>query len=237
MQAPGRRAGAKRDGDHKSRTVRRGKGRRGIGSQGLSRETIAAAAVALIDRDGLDALSFRRLGEALGCEAMSLYHYFPSKAHLLDAIVDSVFGSLVVPPRSKDWIGRLRTAARNYRDMALRHPKLFFLIAVHRMNTPTGVRKVEELVALFRDGGFDDPTAARLFRQVGYYLNGAILDETAGYAKGPSAAEPVSDAEIARDCPNLVAVAPYFKSEHFERTFADGLELLLEGIVRLRKAR
>jgi AcrR family transcriptional regulator len=237
MQARKRRAGKKSDGDHIARGKRSGRGGRGAASQRLSRDAIAAAALTMIDRDGLDSLSFRRLGEALGCEAMSLYHYFPSKAHLLDAIVDRVFGSLVVPPRSKDWIGRLRTAARNYRDMALRHPKLFFLIAVHRMNTPTGVRKVDELVALFRDGGFDDATAARLVREVGYYLNGAILDETAGYAKGPSAAEPVTDAEVARDCPNLVAVAPYFKAEHFDGTFTDGLELLLDGIARLRKVR
>jgi AcrR family transcriptional regulator len=233
MQAPKRRSVAKRDGPHR-------KTRKPAYHQGLTRDGIAAAALALVDREGLDALSYRRLAEEIGCEAMSLYHYYPSKAHLIDAVVDRVIGGLEVPASGDgkggaDWIDRVRKAAWNYRAMALRHPKLYPLIAVHRMNTAVGVRKLDAVIGLFREGGFDDGTAARLFREFGYYITGAALDETAGYAKGPSAAEPASDAEIASDCPNLAAVASYFKPQHFEQTFAQGLELLLEGMARLRK--
>ncbi|GAB2176413.1 TetR/AcrR family transcriptional regulator [Dongia sp. agr-C8] len=228
MQGPKRRASPKRDGAHR-------KARKPAYHQGLTRDGIAAAALALVDREGLDALSYRRLAEETGCEAMSLYHYYPSKAHLIDALVDRVIGTLEVPPPGGDWIERVRKAAWNYRAMALAHPKLYPLLAVHRLNTATGVRKLDAVIGMFRDGGFDDATAARLFREVGYYITGAALDETAGYAKGPSAAAPASDAEIARDCPNLAAVAPYFKPQHFEPTFAQGLELLLDGMARLRK--
>jgi AcrR family transcriptional regulator len=203
--------------------------------QGLTRDGIAAAALTLVDREGIAALSYRRVAEAIGCEAMSLYHYFPSKAHLIDAVIDRVFGELEVPPPGGAWLDRVRKAAWNYRAMALGHPKLYSLIAVHRMNTAVGVRKLDEIIGLFREGGFDDATAAGLFRNFGYYITGAALDETAGYANGPSAAEPVSDAEIARDCPNLAAVAPYFKPQHFEQTFARGIDLFLEGMARLRK--
>jgi len=213
---------------------KRGKARKTY-HQGLTREGLAIAALALVDREGIEALSYRRLAEAIGCEAMSLYHYFPSKAHLIDAVIDLVFGELEVPPSGGAWLDRVRKAAWNYRAMALSHPKLYPLIAVHRMNTAVGVRKLDEIIGLFRAGGFDDATAAKLFRDFGYYITGAALDETAGYAKGPSAAEPVSDAEIARDCPNLAAVAPYFTPQHFEPTFAQGLELLLEGMARLRR--
>jgi AcrR family transcriptional regulator len=227
MQAPKRGPSAKRDGAHKKP--------RKTYHQGLTRDGIATAALALVDREGLDALTYRRLAEAIGCEAMSLYHYFPSKAHLVDAVLDRVFGELEVPPPGGAWLDRLRKAAWNYRAMALGHPKLYPLMAVHRMNTAVGVRKLDAVIGLFREAGFDDAMAAKLFRDVGYYLTGAALDETAGYAKGPSAAEPVSDAEIVRDCPNLAAVAPYFKPQHFEPTFAQGLELLLDSIARLRK--
>jgi|AraplaMF_Col_mMF_1032025.scaffolds.fasta_scaffold00042_30 AcrR family transcriptional regulator len=235
MQAPKRARSAKRDGAHK-RPAKAG-GRRGRQTgyhQGLTRDGIATAALALIDREGLDALTYRRLAETIGCEAMSLYHYFPSKAHLIDAVLDRVFGALEIPPPGGDWLERVRKAAWNYRAMALAHPKLYPLLAVHRLNTTVGVRKLDEIIGLFRDGGFDDATAARLFREVGYYLTGAALDETAGYAQGPSAAEPVTDAEVARDCPNLAAVAPYFKPRYFERTFTDGLEMLLQNMMRLR---
>jgi len=235
MQALKKRVSVKRDDPHKAPKGSGRRPRRAAYHQGLSRDTIAAAALALIDRDGLDALSYRRLAEALGCEAMSLYHYFPSKGHLTDAIIDCVFGALEVPLPGPPWIERVRLAARNYRAMALGHPKLYPLMAVHRMNTVIGVRKLDEIIGLFREGGFDDATAARLFRDVGYYLTGAALDETAGYAKGPSSAEPVSDEAIARDCPNLAAVAGYFKPDSFAPTFEQGLDLLLEGIARLRK--
>lgn len=236
MQASKRRPSTKRDGAQRPPAKSAGKrpGRGGY-HQGLTRDGIAEAALALVDREGLDSLTYRRLAEAIGCEAMSLYHYFPSKAHLIDAVIDRVFAALQVPPSGGDWLERVREAAWNYRAMALKHPKLYPLIAVHRMNTAVGVRKLDEIIGLFRQGGFDDATAARLFREFGYYLTGAALDETAGYAQGPSAAEPVSDAEIVRDCPNLAAVAPYFQPQHFEQTFARGLELLLDGMVRMRK--
>jgi len=233
MQAPKRKAAAKRDDPHR-RKKPAARARRGSRGATLGPDTIVAAALGLIDRDGLGGLSFRRLGQALGCEAMSLYHYFPSKAHLIDAVIDAVFGSLAIPPRQPDWIDRLRRACRSYRAMALAHPKLYPLISTHRMNTPTGVKKLDEIIGVFRDAGFDDAMAARLFRDVGYFLTGAALDETAGYAKGPSAAMPVSDAEVAAHCPNLAAVAPFFKPQHFEATFEQGLDLLLDGIARLK---
>lgn len=235
MQAPKRGSSAKRDGAQKAAKAG-GRGRQPAYHQGLTGDGIAAAALALVDREGVEALSYRRLADAIGCEAMSLYHYFPSKAHLIDAVIDRVFGALQVPPPEGDWLERVRKAAWNYRAMALGHPKLYPLMAVHRMNTAVGVRKLDQIIGLFRDGGFDDAMAARLFREFGYYITGAALDETAGYAQGPSAAEPVSDAEIVRDCPNLAAVAPFFKPQHFEQTFSHGLELLLASIARLRKA-
>ena len=65
-----------------------------------------------------------------------------------------------------------------------------------------------------------------------YYVTGAALDETAGYAKGPSAAEPVSDAYVAEHCPHLAAAAPYFKEQWWDSTFELGIESLLEALPR-----
>ena len=103
--------------------------------------------------------------------------------------------------------------AHSYRALAHRHPKLFPLIAVHRLNTPTGVaRHRARCCALVHAAVADERLAAQYFRVLGYYMTGAALDETAGYAKGPSAAEPVSDAYIAENCPLLAAAARYFTS-------------------------
>jgi hypothetical protein len=101
---------------------------------------------------------------------------------------------------------------------------------VHRLNTRAGAAFINGVIGILREAGFSDGDAARYFREIGYYLVGAALDETSGYAKGPSAAEPVSDETIAADFKHLAAAAPYFQSAHFQVTFETGLEILLEGI-------
>jgi len=196
----------------------------------LGRGPIVEAALALIERDGLGAFSLRALATALGCEPMSLYHYFPSKAHLLDAIVDHVIGQLAVEPPGDDPLAELSRTIHAYRALAHRYPRLFQLLATHRLNTPTGVRVIEAMLRLVRTVVPDDRLAAQWFRALSYYATGAALDETAGYAKGPSAAVPVDDAYVAEHCPSLAAAAPYFKSPWWDSTFELGLESLLEAL-------
>ena len=204
--------------------------------QPLSRERIAAVAMALVDREGLAALSTRRLGNELGCEAMSIYHHFPNKAYLMDALVDLMLAQARVPAADEGkWLERLRRAAHGFRAMALMHPKFFPFFAVHRLNTPSGVAFINGIIGILREAGFSDRDAARYFREIGYYLTGAALDETAGYAQGPSAAEPVSNATIAADYPHLAAAAPYFQPGQFQATFETGLEMLLDGVRRARE--
>lgn len=197
----------------------------------LSRERIVAAALALIEKEGLDAFSTRSLGRALHCEAMSIYHFFPSKQHLMDALVDRVIGDFEFPDERLPPLERMRQACRNYRAMAHRHPNLFPVIAVHRLNTETGVRFIERLLRIAREITGDDELAARHFRTLGYYLMGTGLDETSGYAEGPSAAEPVSDEFIASECPQLMRSARFFGKAEWDRTFELGLESMLAGLV------
>jgi AcrR family transcriptional regulator len=202
----------------------------------LTRDRVVAAALAIVEEGGLAGLSTRRLGQALGCEAMSIYHHFASKQHLLDALVDAALAGIPPPPPDLPAIARLRDQAYAYRAMAHRHPKLYPLIAVHRLNTPTGVRLIERMLAIVAEVTLDPETAARAFRVLGYYVTGAALDETAGYALGPSAAEPVDDAFIARECPHLAAAARYAKPGHWDRTFALGLDAVITGIVAAAKS-
>jgi len=206
-------------------------------AQPLSPERIVDAALALIHDDGLAAFSTRKLGERLGCEAMSIYHHFPSKQHLLDALVEHAIRTVDVPEPGPDLIGRLRRSLYSYREMAHRFPALFPLIALHRLNMPIGVRFIESILRLIRAVEPEPELAARQFRVVGYYLTGACLDETSGYARGPSAAEPVSNEFIARECPRLIEAAPYFQQPHWDKTFDLGVELVIEALVASGKRR
>ena len=163
---------------------------------------------------------------------MSIYHHFAGKQHLLDALVDHAIGSLEWPPDNLAPLERVRFATYAYRAMAHRFPALFPLIALHRLNTETGVRFIEGILRLVQDVVPDAEAAARHFRTLGYYLAGAALDETSGYARGPSAAVPVSDAFILRECPRLVAASRYFKQDQWDRTFAVGVEAMLQAMQR-----
>ncbi len=198
----------------------------------LSPERILGAALALTGEEGLAALSTRKLGQRLGCEAMSIYHHFPSKHHLLDAMVDHAIASIEWPAPGAAPLQRLRALVYAYRAMAHRFPALFPLVGVHRLNTPTGVRFIEGVLALIHAVLPDAELAARHFRTLGYYLVGAALDETSGYARGPSAAEPVDDGLLQRECPRLLASAPYFQAQHWDATFALGVEAMLAALAR-----
>ncbi|MFO1107090.1 MAG: TetR/AcrR family transcriptional regulator C-terminal domain-containing protein [Amaricoccus sp.] len=196
----------------------------------LSPERIELAALALIEREGLAGFSIRKLAAALGCKAMSIYHYFPSKGHLLDALVDHAVADLLpLPPADLGWRARLRQAALDWRRMVLRRPGLFLFLATHRMNTPLALRWLDDLLTLVRGGCVSEEEAARLFRAIGYYLAGAGLDETAGYARGPSTVTPVPPETMARDYPNVTAAARWFAPDEREATFLRGLDALLDG--------
>jgi AcrR family transcriptional regulator len=211
----------------------RGAGRSGGVAQArlpLTRQRILSAAQALIERDGLAAFSIRGLGAALACEPMSVYHYFSCKARLLDAVVDDALNGISTDPPGDDPIEQLRAMAHSYLALARRQPKLFPLLAVHRLNTGIGVRLIESALSLVHAAVPDDRLAAQYFRVLCYYLTGAALDETQGYAGGLSAAEPVTDAYIAAHCPRLAAAARYHRRDWWSSTFELGLEHLLDAI-------
>lgn len=198
----------------------------------LTRERIELEALALIEEAGLSAFSFRKLATRLGCEPMSLYHHHSSKAHLLDTLLDRVIGELPAPPPPGPWRERLATMARDFRAMAWRHPAFFQYLALHRLNTPAALRWLDGALSAFKEAGLDDEGATRLFRVFGYYITGAALDETSGYARGPSAIEPPSNAAISRDFPAVATAARWFQPSEVETTFEVGLAAMLDSVAK-----
>lgn len=196
----------------------------------LSKDAIEREALALIEAEGLAGLSFRKLAARLGCEPMSLYHHHAGKARLLDALLDRVIAELPAPPPAGPWRERIGGLARDFRAMALRHPAFFQYVALHRLNTATALRWLNGALTTFREAGLSEEEATRLFRAFGYFITGAALDETSGYARGPSAAAPVPDVVVARDFPAVAAAARWFREEEREATFEAGLKILLDGV-------
>jgi AcrR family transcriptional regulator len=193
----------------------------------LTADRIVEAAIGIVDREGLDALSMRRLGAALGVEAMSLYRHFPSKAVLLEAVVGRLLAELLLPvPGSAPWQDSFRALARDYRQLLLRHPNAIPLLATLQLSNPGALGAAGAVMALLRDAGFDARTAFHVLATADSYVIGFAYWEagTAGIRGSepplPSGADPYiveNWAEISgADC----AVAFEFGLD----TFVAGLE-------------
>ncbi len=207
------------------RTRRKGPGVKA----GLSPERIRGAALALIDRRGLDAFSTRKLGAALGCEAMAIYWYYPSKDALFDAVVDALMAEVaaLVERDTGDWVGALRAVAHAYRRIAQRHPKAFPLLATRRFASESTFAFLERLFELARAQGIDDRTIARFYRVVSSYCSGFALNELAA-PRGPQ-----DPRAFRRRFPRVEAVSAWLDPKHLDDTFAFGLELHLAALARL----
>jgi AcrR family transcriptional regulator len=203
--------------------------------QPLSPERIELAALALIERDSLATFSTRKLAAELHCEAMSIYHYFPSKGHLMDALVDRVMGAemSVLEATGWDWRRRIEGVARELRALAHRRPHFFGYLATHRMNTPKALRGLDGIIGVFANLGIGEEAGVRMFRAVSYYLMGALLDETAGYSRGASTVEPIPDDVMNAEFPHVVAAGKWFRATHWEATFELGLKVMLDGVERM----
>src|SRR5690242_18157615 len=121
---------------------------------GLTRAHILDAALAIVDRDGLKGLTMRGLGAALGVEAMTLYHYVPTKEALIDGLVERVFTTAAGPAgHSGDYRSRLRAYAESLRTTLLAHPALLPVIA-RPAATPATLDAVEALLRALTAAGF-----------------------------------------------------------------------------------
>jgi len=154
----------------------------------LTRERILRAALKLIDRDGIDALSMRKLGRALGVEAMSLYRYVANKDAVLAGVVELLLDELELMPAGGGWRADAGRIVRSYRDVAQRHPKAFPLLALRPLPNAAAVERALKPVATLREAGLDEAGALTAYGVLLSYVNGHLLRELAG-APAPRASE------------------------------------------------
>lgn len=152
-------------------------------SSGPTREAMLRAALEIIDRDGVEGLSMRRLGHALGCDPMSLYRHAATKAVLLDSVAESVLARLSVDVTDGDWAGQLRNLAHQFRGLALAHPNLVGLLVTRPLSTPLAMwplgtlRPLEAVLELLIRAGFSPVDALRIYRLVYGSMQGHVLNE------------------------------------------------------------
>jgi len=145
----------------------------------LTREALVAAALSIVDSDGLDALSMRRLGTELGVDPMAAYRHFPNKEALLDGVVEAVVAEvdLDTDPLAP-WSDQVRALSRAYRAAILAHPATAPLIASRPLATPGALRVAERSLELLEAGGVSPTDAFAAVNVIGIFIAGLVLVET-----------------------------------------------------------
>jgi len=200
------------------------------------------AGVAFADESGIASLSMRRLGEALGVEAMSLYNHVANKDELLDGMVDLVFGEIDLPAGGTDWKTAMGERARSARQALGRHPWAIALMSTRTSPGPATLRHHDAVIGALRQAGFSLPMAAHAFSLLDSYIYGFALQE-ATLPLGETAEE---TAEVAKMMLAQLPTDAYphlteFSVGHvlqpgynFGDEFAFGLDLILDGLERAR---
>jgi TetR/AcrR family transcriptional regulator, tetracycline repressor protein len=211
---------------------------------GLSREKVLAAALAVADAEGLEAVSFRRLASDLGVTPMALYRYVDDKEALLDGIGDLVLSQLELPePPTGDWREQLRAAARSYRVVLGAHPGSVPIFLSRPLMTPARMRAANAVLGIFRRAGFSPEQAVPLYQHFSRVMLAHVMLETEA---GPYLEKRREQARLARitfetlpaeEFPYLVEAAAQLGAPHDpERAFATGLDLLIAGLEQQRPA-
>lgn len=220
----------------------------------LTRERVLRTAMDLADRDGLDALTMRGLADELGVEAMSLYYHLPNKGAILDGVVEVAFEEIEREVGGLDaatagagpetWSAALRERILGARRVLLRHPWVPVVMESRATFGPTMARYVDGIVGLMRAGGLSHDLIHHSLHALGSRMYGFVQelgpDDSSSTPTDPAEAE-----AMAALAPNLAAMLAEVAHDDPDSTlgwcddqteFEFGLDILLEGIERRRRA-
>lgn len=212
----------------------------------LNRERVLRAAVELADREGIDALSMRRLGQQLSVEAMSLYNHVPNKEDVLDGMVDLVVGEIDLAPDGEDWKAAARNRILSARQVMLRHRWASGVIVSRRQPGPVMLRYMDSMGGIMRAGGFSVDLMHHAFHALGSRVLGftqELYDDSGELEQTPEI-QALMIRQMSQEYPNIAAVMEQVVhddasvvgsgcDDQFEFEFA--MDLILDGLERLRE--
>ena len=206
----------------------------------LSRERVVDAAVAFADERGIETLSMRKLGEAVGVEAMSLYNHVANKDDLLDGMIDLVFAEIALPSGEDGWRSGMRRRANAVRTALSRHPWAVGLMESRTSPGPANLRHHDAVIGCLRQAGFSVELTAHAYSALDSYIYGFAMQERNLPFDTPEQTSELAQAIMAQfpvdAYPHLAELA----IEHvlqpgydYGNEFEFGLELLLDGLERV----
>jgi len=208
----------------------------------LRRDRVLRVAIDLADRNGLEALSMRKLGQELGVDAMALYRHVRSKDDLFDGIIELIVGEIERPPPTGDWKADLRAQVMAARQVMLRHPWARRVFEERGTGGVAAIGYIESVLAIVRDGGFSIDLAHHALHVLDsriFGFNQDLFDDSGRAEPSPDVAELLGPAMAAR-YPRVTELAMSVSHEGVlgkcddDVEFAFGLDLILDGLEHRR---
>ena len=198
----------------------------------LSRDRIATAGLELADREGVDALSMRRLADELGAGTMTLYWHFTDKRELLDAVIGTAVAGLKLPRFEGSWRDQIRQLAAYSRELLARHPSVLEIWARQPVLAADTLGGVEAGLRILEEAGFDPEEAVKAFRLLVTYTFGfELFSEPRSKRATRESARAALRKLPPEGYPHLSETAgPFAAAMGSEEAFAYGLDRILDGL-------
>jgi AcrR family transcriptional regulator len=204
----------------------------------LTRRRVIETALRLMDEEGLEALSMRRIGRELGVEAMSLYNHVRDKEDILDGITELVMTEFEFPEAAGEWRDTVLEACRAWRRMLKAHPKVLTLLSErkHPMESIDAFLPMEHAFAILRSGGLSDQDVARAYSAFGGYIFGFVLMEVGNVTPGSGHGFDMPSPEELRRLipadrlPHAADILPLLCECDWDEQFDFGIRLLMAGL-------
>jgi AcrR family transcriptional regulator len=202
----------------------------------LTRARVVQAALRVMDEEGLQAVTMRRIGRELGVEAMSLYNHVRDKEDLLQGVIEAVLAEFRFEPTADDWLTQAKAAAGEWRRLLRSHPNVVHVMLEnkHPLMSPEALRPMEIAFELLRRAGLSDRDAVSAFQAIGAFIFGHVMMEVGNVAPGPTELDGRSAEELRRTLgpafPHFAELLPAFLECDMDATFDLGLEALLTGV-------
>ncbi|MFD0366078.1 TetR/AcrR family transcriptional regulator C-terminal domain-containing protein [Nocardia sp. GCM10030253] len=195
----------------------------------LTPTAIAAAALAVIDRDGLPALTMRAVAKELHMATMALYRYVPDRDGLEALVVDEIFQAIdVSPPPERDWRDRAAALLTRVRDAAAAHPDAVPLLLRHRQSSVGSLAWIEAMLTVLTDAGFDGRDRVIAQRTLIGFMLGFLQNAHYASLAGAGTAAMVNLSQA--DYPHLSRTAADAQKVSAVDEFRGGLEIVLRGL-------
>lgn len=214
----------------------------------LTYERIITAAVQLIEREGPDAFTMRRIASELEAGVMSLYNYVPSKAAVLDGVAERVLSGIDYSTEpGASWEDHVRSQVRAFRQIAQAYPRCTMVVVSRPVDSAASLRPIEHALATLRGAGFAPEDAVRVVRTFVAFVVGTLVRDV-GVSPGLEPQRPLNQDQAIlsadrpiflnpAEFPMVTSMSAELMNRDIDADFEFGLELLVRAVAELRPAR